>query len=346
MALSGKEKVGVYLMGLVLGTIIVSMMPRNEEKGDKSHWHDQTAPTGYYPLEVKDAFSRDILLERQPRHFISLAPSVTESFYAMGLGDHLMAVTKWCNYPVEARALKNVGAHIGSMDNPSAEAIVAYHADIIVGSKLTPMEVYELIDSRSKTKSIALAWDRLDNIRESIKQLGILTGVPGMALELTSKLNREWDSIKDEVNLLEQSTDKVPTAVFMLGIQDGNQPGWVSGEASWVTDLVEEAGLENAASRIGKSWGQINMENLIALNPDVLLIRQPESNAGVEALKKSIASLKDDSTWGHLQAVRSGQVYLLSYGPFSIPGPRYIDAFSELAKIRKSYSATQLGQVP
>src|SRR5690348_3533883 len=56
-----------------------------------------------------------------PKRIVSLAPSVTETIFALGLGDRLVGVTTYCDYPAAAKQLPK----IGSFTNPSLEAIVA-----------------------------------------------------------------------------------------------------------------------------------------------------------------------------------------------------------------------------
>ncbi|RMG67943.1 MAG: hypothetical protein D6710_10775, partial [Nitrospirae bacterium] len=63
-----------------------------------------------------------------PERIISLAPSITEILFSLGLGDRVVGVTNFCDYPKEA--LKR--PKIGGMTNPSLEAIVRLRPDIVV----------------------------------------------------------------------------------------------------------------------------------------------------------------------------------------------------------------------
>jgi iron complex transport system substrate-binding protein len=178
-----QQKILTYLVGFVLGCLILFAIPRQDRDKPKEHpWHAQTAPDGYYPIEITDDYGRTVRLERQPRHFISLAPSITEILFAMDMGDHLMAVTQWCTWPEEAKALRDAGAHVGSIDQPNRETIAAYRPDLIIGTELTPPEIFGAIENPPRTVAMALRHQSMEDILEDVKQIGMVTGVPGKAL--------------------------------------------------------------------------------------------------------------------------------------------------------------------
>ena len=59
---------------------------------------------------------------------ISLSPHITETLFAIGAGQDVIAVTDYCDYPTEAQALPKVGGFV----NPNIEAIVALEADLVI----------------------------------------------------------------------------------------------------------------------------------------------------------------------------------------------------------------------
>lgn len=335
------QKVLTYATGFVLGCIILAMIPR-EEAGPKRHpWHQQTALDGTYPMELVDDTGRIVRLEKQPRHIISLAPSITEIIFAMGLGDHLMAVTQWCDYPPEAKQLREAGAHVGSMDQPNRETIAAYRPDLIIGTDLTPPEIYAAIENPPGTVAMVLGHDSLADVRDDIALIGKAMGVPGNALRLINRLQAEQDAVDA---FLHPFTSEPPRRVlFLLSIEESGQPGWTPGEGTWVHDLMISANCINVASELGKSWGEVSYEALVSLDPEVILVRDGETDAERERLREVVQSLMQHPVWREVSAVKSGRVHIIPRGPLNIPGPRMTEAYRLVAE---AVWSPQSGQQP
>ena len=79
---------------------------------------------------VTDQTGRRVNLPDHPRRLVSIAPSITETLYELGLGDRLVGDTDYCDYPPQAKALP----HVGAMLNPNLEKIVALKPDLVLGT--------------------------------------------------------------------------------------------------------------------------------------------------------------------------------------------------------------------
>ena len=79
-------------------------------------------------ITVTDDLGRTVTLPRPAQRVVSLAPSITESLFAIGAGAQVAGVTAYCNYP-PAAALK---PRIGGMTTPSIESIIALHPDLVL----------------------------------------------------------------------------------------------------------------------------------------------------------------------------------------------------------------------
>ncbi|HSH08911.1 MAG TPA: helical backbone metal receptor [Oceanipulchritudo sp.] len=323
------QKILTYATGFVLGCLILAVIPRDEEQPKRHPWHAQTAMEGTYPMTITDDAGRTVTLARQPRHFISLAPSVTEMLYAMEMGDHLMAVTQWCTYPAEAKALRDAGAHVGSIDQPNRETIAAYQPDLIIGTDLTPPEIYAAIENPPKTVAVVLKQNSVEDILQDISTIGRITGLPGNALRLIARLKTERAEV--QARLQTHLADPPRRVLFLLSIEEGGQPGWAPGQGTWVNDLITEAHGANVASQMGQSWGEISLEALLALDPDVVLVRAAESPAEQVRLEERLRKLPLHPVWKQVKAVREGRVRVVPYGPLNIPGPRIMEAYAAVA---------------
>lgn len=328
--MSRQQKVLAYIAGVVVGCLILMAIPREPARPQVHPWHAQTAPEGTYPMEVVDDLGRTVRLERQPRHFVSLAPSITEILFAMDMGDHLVAVTQWCAFPEAARALRDSGAHVGSLDKPDRETLAAYRPDLIIATDLTPPEIFAAIEDPPRTVALGLVHKDMDDILEDIKLIGTATGVPGHALKLIERLKGQRAGVEE---WLEPVRDRPARRVlFLLSIEADGRPGWAPGRDAWVTNLIEAAHAVNTASELGTAWGEVSFENLLAMDPDVLLIREADTPAGQDRMEKAVAGLENHAVWSLVPAVRNGRVHFVPNGPLSIPGPRVMQAYRSIAE--------------
>ncbi|MFP4282304.1 MAG: ABC transporter substrate-binding protein [Opitutales bacterium] len=330
MKRSGAEKIFIYLVGVVLGLFILQLMPRKERSNEPHPWHAQTAPEGTYPLTVTDDYGREVELAEQPRWIVSLAPSMTETLFAMDMGDHLSAVTEWDTYPERARTLRDQGFSVGSLDQPDIERIYTLPADVVLGSKLTPRHVYEKIQRERRPKALAFDASSLDDfLGQDLPALGRLLGVPGKALDLVKALRERRAAVAER---LAPVRDEPPRrVVLLLGLEDNLAPGWSPGSGTWLDALIAEAHGENAAAALGTQWGQFPLEGLLAAEPDVIFIKDGDTPAEAAVLREQLARLPEHPVWRHLRAVREGRLVILPSGPVNIPGPRMLDLLEALS---------------
>jgi iron complex transport system substrate-binding protein len=324
------QKVLTYATGFALGCLVLALIPREKPAPREHPWHAQTAMEGTYPMEVTDDAGRELQFVKQPRHFISLAPSVTEMLFAMGMGDHLMAVTQWCSYPEEARALRDAGAHIGSMDQPNRELIATYRPDLILGTDLTPPEIYAAIEDPPRTMAVVLKHESMEDVMEDIALIGRITGVPGKALRLIQSLKARQAEVAASLEAFQEEPAK--RVLFLLSIEESGQPGWAPGAGTWVDNLLEASNAVNVAGELGMAWGEVSFEGLLALDPEVLIVRDGETPAAQAQLRQQVEGLTDHPVWRQVTAVKAGRVHIVPHGPLNIPGPRIMDAYSAIAE--------------
>jgi len=329
--MTGRRKLGVYLLGVLIGCLLLMMIPRERGADRREHpWHAQTAPEGSYPLRFEDDFGRELELTRQPRYFISLAPSLTEIVFAMEMGDHLMAVTRYDDFPEGAKILRDAGGNVGDMDQPNLEQIAAYRPDLVLASTHTPRSVVERIHRPPETVSAAFDHASFGKVKEDIATLGKILGVPGKALDLLRELEAEMAAV--DASVAGWRAGAAPDVLMLYGLEENLQPGWSPGAGTWVSNLIERAGARNILEGIGASWGEPNLESVLSADPDVLLIRDGLGSSERAVLRERLARLGEHPVWGHVAAVKKGRVHLIEPGPLTIPGPRMPEAYRLLAE--------------
>ena len=132
---------------------------------------------------------------RYPQRIVSLAPSVTETLFALGFGNRLVGVTTYCDYPAEAKKLPKIGGFI----NPSLEAIAAQRPDLVIGVNDSnhPVKAREM--ERLGLKVALVSVNSLDDILKSIKSIAYMIGSPEAGEKLVAKIRQQFDEVKIRV---------------------------------------------------------------------------------------------------------------------------------------------------
>lgn len=315
------QRVGVFFIGVAIGVVILSFLPRRPLETKPVHpWHAQTAPEGTYPLTFIDGYGRSVNLPGQPRHLVSLAPSVTETLFAMGMGDHLKAVTDWCVVPENTTGV----GRIGSLDQPNREIIAGMQVDLVLGSNLTPLSVYQQF-AETGQKALALDFSNREQAMQAIKDLGKILGVPGQSLELHRRLQDRFRTLQERIA---RNQRQPPLRVLL--VYDPEQLS-SAGRGSWVGDLLDECGVDNLAARADSPWPRLSAEAMIALDPEIVIWARDTHNgmtgdSGWEALRTHPA-------WQLTTAVKENRLVDVDGALFLVPGPRMVDALEALARV-------------
>ena len=250
--------------------------------------------------------------EPRPQRIVSLAPSVTETLFALGFGAHVVGVTTYCDYPAEARKL----AKIGGFMNPSIEAIVAKRPDFVIGvsDATDPVKAKELDRLGFKVTLISLA--SVSDILSSIKSIARLLGSPEAGQRLAHKITRQIDEVKKRVAL-------APRRSTLLAV--GLRPLVAVGGKNYIDELITLAGGENIAGNATQPWLNLPDEYVLAKAPQVII----EAGMGSERGSST-------KNWGDLKsipAVREGRVYSYRSDKILRPGPRIGDGLEEIARL-------------
>lgn len=252
-------------------------------------------------IAVTDDLGRSVVLPVPARHVVSLAPSLTESLFAIGAGSQIAAVTTFCNYPEQARTLPRVGG----MANPSIETIISYSPDLIVIS----MEGNTRTDFAMLTSlgiPVYVSNPRtLEGIYRSLMDLGALTGRPLNARLLVDSLRQQ------EALMRKAAGPSSVSALFCISLQ----PLIVAGKNTLLNELMILAGARNIAADLRGNYPVMSREAILTADPGVLFLTT-DMPGGTD----NLLSLFPE--WAHLNAVRQRRVYRLDADIVSRPGPR------------------------
>ena len=271
----------------------------------------------YGQVEVIDDMGRTVTLTASAQRIVSLAPSLTESLFAIGAGDQVVAVTDYCDHPPEAGQKPTVGG----MTNPSIETIITLSPDLILLSKEGNLRKdFERL--RNLNASLFVSNPRtLSGIRRSIRQLGTLTGHIEEAESLLASLKAREDSLHAPAG-----SPRVRTLLIV-----SLQPLIVVGGNTFINQLLETAGAENPASVLASPYPTYSREALAAEDPDVIIIIS-------DALKDPSATGRLFPEWERLSATRNNRIAVVNADLVSRPGPRAWDGLEALVHILRRNS--------
>lgn len=250
---------------------------------------------------------------------VSLAPSITETVFALGKGNKLVGVTRYCDYPSAAKKIAKIGGYI----DPSFEAIVRLKPDLVIvtiENKETVKKLREL-----GLQVLVVDQNTISGIIGSIKKIGHAVDADGRAGEIVSDITRRIDDVKKHTKGLNRPSVMISIGRSMGG---GVDEIYVAGKDNFYDEIICIAGGRNAYdSRIAKTPA-LSGEGITRLNPDVIIDLEPGRQK-----KEADKSISEWSILPHVSAVKSKRVYVLTGRYVVVPGPRFINPLEDAAKI-------------
>jgi cobalamin transport system substrate-binding protein len=262
---------------------------------------------------VTDETGRRVTLPDDPQRLISLAPSITETIYALGLGDRLVGDTDYCDYPPEARTKP----HVGSLLNPSLEKIVALKPDLVLGdAESNRLQTADQLD-HLRIPLYGLTSHGVDEAVRSIDDLGEVLGRKAQAQALAAAFRRRLDVIRQRV----QGKPR-PKVLFVVWYR----PLITAGPKTFISDVIRRAGGDSVSDNLQGEWPRLSLEDALTRDPDVILFPR------TEAFSPDLEEFKRLPVWKDFRAVKNGRLYFIP-DTINRPGPRLIDALEEVARI-------------
>jgi iron complex transport system substrate-binding protein len=255
-------------------------------------------------------------LAAQPSRIVSTAPSITETLFALGLGDRVVGVSTYCHYPPEAASRPRIGTYL----RPNVEAIVALRPDLVILQSLPNGAGPQL--ARMKLNVLEVDHGNLEYTFTAIQSIGNACGVGRRAAKLVMEMRSRLDAIR-------RRTASAPrrSLVFIVGRTPGRIDGLIAvGKGSYLNELIEIAGGVNALAGTPLPYPKISLEALLGMNPDVLVDMgdMADTTNVTEEHKQEVVAL-----WGRypaLKAVAAKRAFAVASDVFVVPGPRIVDA--------------------
>jgi iron complex transport system substrate-binding protein len=266
-------------------------------------------------VTLTDAQGASVTIVRQPQRIVSLAPTVTEILFALGLGDRVVAVTDQCNCPPQASKLPRVGGWF----TPSLEKTLAAKPDLVVASRGNPQQFLAAL-RRSGVPLFAVDPRTLSDIYTEIQHIAQLTGAQQAAARLIGGMRERLAAVAGA--LRDVPAPKRPTAFIFLQ----TSPIWTAGSGTFQDDAIRAAGARNiAASKRG--FSPFGVESLLAADPDFLLLSTMAGDP--DRMKREVLA---NPVYRRLSAARKGRMILLEADEIMRPGPRLVNAVEAMAR--------------
>jgi iron complex transport system substrate-binding protein len=265
------------------------------------------------PRTFVDDLGRKIYLAKPPTRLVSLAPSITEMLYAIGLGDRLVGVTQFCDSPPEAQTKPKV-----AYAQPNLESIVALQPDLV----LAPREFIraDVLSKLEQLKIAAFIFDAkiIEDIPSHIQTLGRMLDGSASANQVAMDLRRRLAELKSRTEHLPR-----PRVLYVLN----SQPLITVGPGSFVHHMIELAGGANVAARAKAPYPRLNMEEVIKEDPELIVFPV----GSVEGIPQGEQELW--RRWSTVSAVRHGRFHHVPSDLMNRPGPRIAQGLERLARI-------------
>lgn len=253
----------------------------------------------------------------EPQRIVSLAPSVTETLFAIGMGDRVVGVTQYCNYPPEAKERPVVAG----FSDVNLEAVLRQRPDLVAlpVDKIrnqTNLERLGLTVLPLNTRS-------LSGLRQTIEELGRSTGRAQQAQEVVARLDQGIARAQD------RARGKVRPRVLFSIMHSYQGLGYITeinavGRDGFFSELIEIAGGENVYQG-ALSFPRLSREAIIFLNPDLIIDVIP-GVLDLEAVRNDWLSLSS------VEAIKNKRLILLTDERDTVPGPRIYQTLEILSR--------------
>jgi iron complex transport system substrate-binding protein len=264
--------------------------------------------------EFTDALGRVVRVESPPQRIVSLAPSLTEILYALGLGDRVAGVTQFSYYPPEARGKPKVGSYV----NLSVEKIISLNPDMVIGTvdgnepgvvrllEQAGIHVY-IVNPRTVREAIG-----------TIAEIGALCGVRKRAQALSKGLALRVDRVSKKV-----AGRRRPLVFLQINIS----PIMTVNGHTIHHDVIRLAGGENMTEKAPMTYPRINLEEVIQRRPEVIIISSMERGGRFERARKAWLE------WPSIPAARTGRIHMVDSDLLDRPSPRIVKGLEIMARL-------------
>lgn len=309
---AGRPKILLLMLVLtLLGTILTGCATPSGQQGNST-----TPAAAKFPLTFADDMGRKVTLAAQPQKLISLAPSNTEILFALGLGEKVVGVDDYSDYPPEAAAV----AKIGGFSKPNVEKIVDLKPDLVLASSMHEQAVKQL--EQLGVPTAVVDPKTVDEVLTSIKWIGRATGAEERAGQLVAQMEERIQRVRALVQEIPE--EKKPLVYYEVY----SDPLMSAGPKTLIGQLIELAGGRNIARTAETDYPKFSAEAIIKANPEIIIFPRFHGTASL-----TVEQVKARSGWEEISAIKNNRIYSIDANIISRPGPRVVEALEQLTQM-------------
>jgi iron complex transport system substrate-binding protein len=260
---------------------------------------------------VDDA-GRKLYLATVPRRVVSLAPSITEMLFALGLDEQIVGVTNFCNYPPAAATKPKIG-----YTHPNLESLLALRPDMLAApGEFLRADVLAKLDEL-KIPVFILRAKSLEDVFSHLHLLGRVFERSSAADGVTRRMRERLEQIVLRLQATENAR-----VLYVLN----SQPLITVGPDSYIHQLIGLAHGINIAGAASGAYPRLNMETVLEKDPEVLIFPVGSLEGVPEHEQRTW------NRWTGVSAVKRGRLRVVSSDALNRPGPRVVEGLEQLAR--------------
>lgn len=271
-------------------------------------------------LHVADAPKRPPPATRAPQRIVCMAPSITETVFALGAGDRVVGVSDYTTFPPEAKTKPRVGG----LSDTNLAAILRLDPDLIVIQ--FRHRALEETCRRRNIRVVKVAMRQLSSIYADIRKLGGVLGAAERAEGICRRIDADIATVRKRV----AGRPNVKAAFVLEHVPGSLKDIFVAGKGSLLTEMIAVARGKNIFDDLDKPYEQVSLAAVVARAPEVII----EPRQGRPFTDKDRERyLKDWQALPNVPAVKDNRVHFITDDYITIPGPRVARIAARLAEV-------------
>jgi len=262
----------------------------------------------------KDSLGKEISLNKIPVRIVTLAPSLTEILYYLGVGDRVVGVTQFSDYPPEAKEKPMIGSYA----NLNIEKIISLSPDLVIGTMDGNSEADIELLEEAKIQVFVVNPRNIREVISTIGEIAALCGVKEKGEEVVDDLSRRLEKVKTIIR-----SEAKPSVFLQINLR----PIMTVNKNTYHNDLITLAGGMNITEGEPITYPRISIEEVIKKKPDIILISSMQRGGEFEKTRKEWMS------WTLIPAVKNNRVYLIESDLIDRPSPRIIQGLEVMARL-------------
>ncbi|MFA6192731.1 MAG: helical backbone metal receptor [Sulfurimonas sp.] len=256
---------------------------------------------------------------------VALSPSINEIIFALGKGDDVVGNTSYCDYPEASQKIAKVGGYF----DPSLEKIILLNPTLVIMQQNSHQLGQKLQQLGIKTQVVKI--DTLSEIKNSLLDIGKTLNRQEDAQMIVNKINQELQKLKNitadkKIFIVIGHNTSLASRIF------------VAGQNLYFDDIINESGNTNALQSQRKGQPILNMENIIACNPDIVILLAHSMH------EKGLSENDLTAPWRELpiNAGRTNSIYIIDKLYAGIPSDRLVYFLQDFQGILHDYKKNNL----